>query len=132
MSRLNLEDARIVTPYHEGQPRNPGGGPPTKVNANVVALGADNTDAAPILAGGFTRVTGADATKGAILPDIPIGTSCIIKNGTNAVLKIYPCAGSAINALTATTGAYSMAALVPLVFFRESATIWCTLNLVGS
>lgn len=130
--RSNLDDAIVSRPQYRGQPRGASGGPIFAVNAPVIGLGTDNTNAAPILAGGWTRVTAADTTVGAILPDIAIGAMCIIKNDANAVLKIYPSAGAAINLLTATTGAYSMAARVPLMFFRETATQWVTVPLVGS
>lgn len=132
--RSNIADARLDRVDYRGQPRGPAGGPVMAVNADLAAAGSSNTDAAAITAGGYTEVTGADATKGVILPDIEIGSTCWIKNAdaANAVLKIYPSAGAAINALTATTGGYSMAAKVTLVFVRKTLTKWVTFPLLGS
>ena len=102
-------------------------------SATVAAAGSSNTDAAAI-AGGFTLVSAADATKGVILAAPVAGTVVIIKNGdtANAVLKVYPNSGAAINALTATTGAYSMAAKTSMLLVAYSATQWYTLPLVAS
>jgi hypothetical protein len=102
-------------------------------SATVAATGSSNTDAATV-AGGFTLVTAADATKGVILSAPVAGTVVIIKNVdvANAVLKVYPNSGAAINALTATTGAYSMAAKTSMILVAYSATQWYTLPLVAS
>ena len=102
-------------------------------SATVAATGSSNTDAATV-AGGFTLVTAADATKGVILSASVAGTVVIIKNVdvANAVLKVYPNSGAAINALTATTGAYSMAAKTSMILVAYSATQWYTLPLVAS
>jgi len=102
-------------------------------SATVAATGSSNTDAATV-AGGFTLVTAADATKGVILSAPVARTVVIIKNidVANAVLKVYPNSGAAINALTATTGAYSMAAKTSMILVAYSATQWYTLPLVAS
>ena len=94
-------------------------------SATVAATGSSNTDAATV-AGGFTLVTAADATKGVILSAPVAGTVVIIKNGdaANAVLKVYPNSGASINALTATTGGYSMAAKTSMILVAYSATQW--------
>ena len=101
--------------------------------ASVAATGTDNTNAAA-LAGGFSLVTAADGTKGVILPDSPAGTIIIVKNSdaANAILKVYPDAGAAINALTATTGAFSMAAKTSCIFVASSTTQWYSIPLVAS
>ena len=130
--RSEVENSILREVQFVGQPRGPSGGPVMKVNTAVAAAGSDNTDAGAIAQGGFTRVTGADGTKGVILPDLEIGAQIIIKNNAAAILKIYPSAGAGINAGTATTGAYSLAASTVLHLIRESATVWCTLPLVGS
>lgn len=102
-------------------------------SATVAATGSSNTDAAAV-AGGFTLVTAADATKGVILPTPVAGTVVIIKNAdaANAILKIYPNSGAAINALTATTGAYSIAAKTSTILVAYSATQWYSIPLVAS
>lgn len=130
--RSEVEDTILRRVQYTGQPRGPSGGPVMAVNTAVAAAGSDNTDAGLIEQGGFTRVTGADATKGVKLPDLEIGSVVVIKNNAAAILKIYGCAGSGINAGTVTTGAYSLAASTVLILIRESATVWCTIPLVGS
>ena len=81
-----------------------------------------------------TNLVIAYATKGVILSAPVAGTVVIIKNVdvANAVLKVYPNSGAAINALTATTGAYSMAAKTSMILVAYSATQWYTLPLVAS
>lgn len=131
-SRSEVEDTVLRRVQYTGQPRGPSGFPVMAVNSAVAAAGSDNTDAGAIAQGGFTRVTGADATKGVILPDLEIGSIVVIKNNAAAILKIYPNAGAGINAGTVTTGAYSLAASVVLMLIRESATVWTTIPHVGS
>jgi hypothetical protein len=46
-------------------------------------------------------VTGADATKGVILPTVTNGKFIIVVNTANAVLKIYPASGEKIQGGTA-------------------------------
>lgn len=100
--------------------------------AVVAAAGSSNTDAA-LLIEGFQTVSGADGTKGVILPDAQPGAMVLIKGVTNGVLKVYPSAGAAINALTATTGAISLASgLVPAIFIMDSLTQWYTIPLLPS
>ncbi len=132
MTRSNVDDARIQNPDLRGTPRGPTGGLLCTVQTAVAAAGSSNTDATAIVGGGFTRVTAGDGTKGVILPDVPNGTICIIKNNAAAILKLYPHAGAAINALTATTGAISLAANVDAVLIKETATQWWTLPLLPS
>lgn len=101
--------------------------------STVAATGSTNTDAAALTTG-FNLVTAADATKGVILPDSVAGTVIIVKNAdaANAVLKVYPDSGAAINALTATTGAFSMAAKTSCIFVAYSGTQWYSVPLVAS
>jgi predicted RecA/RadA family phage recombinase len=102
----------------------------TQINADVAAAGSVQGDAAAILEG-FTVVTGADGTKGVILPTPVAGMRVEIKSTTAAVLKIYPTTGAAINAIAA-NGAYSAASLVPLTLIAKTTTQWYTLPLLGS
>lgn len=90
----------------------------------VAATGSTNADAAAVAAD-FTIVSGGDATKGVILPAGSAGLSVTVKNNAAAVLKVYPPAGAQINALTATTGAISMAANTIADFRYQSGTqVW--------
>lgn len=100
-------------------------------SGTVAAAGSTNADATPIVTPGVL-VTAGDATKGAILPALAAGQFVFVKNGAAAVLKIYPPAGAAINALTATTGALSMAANTSAIFWYYSATQVYTIPLLPS
>jgi len=100
-------------------------------SATVAAAGSSEANAAAI-ATGFTLVSAADATKGVILPTAVAGQICIIKNGANAVLKIYPNTGDGINALTVTTGALSIAALTSVILVAYNATTWYSVPLLPS
>lgn len=97
----------------------------------VAATGSTNADAAALVAG-RNIVTGADGTKGVILPAAAAGLTVRVKNNTNAVLKVYPNTGDQINALTVTTGAISMAAFTSADFDAYNATNWYTTPLVPS
>lgn len=111
--------------------------PPMNPTGSYAAAGSTNADAVQILGAGpivSALVTGADATKGAKLPAPVAGMIVFVKNddAANAILKVYPGTGAAINALTATTGAISMAAKTSAVFFAVSATQWYTIPLLPS
>lgn len=89
----------------------------------VAAAGSTNADAAAVPANTYICVvTAGDGTKGAILPTMVDGQTIKVKNNAGSVLKIYPFASAAINGLTATTGALSMAANTIADFTRTSAT----------
>jgi predicted RecA/RadA family phage recombinase len=91
---------------------------------DATAIGADT---------GFVHGTGADGTKGIKLPAAAAGITIIVKNSdaANAVLKVYPATGDAINALS-TNGAISMAAKTSAVFVALDATTWYTIPLLPS
>jgi hypothetical protein len=101
-------------------------------SATVAATGSTQGDAAQ-LAGGFTLVTAADATKGVKLPAAVAGRVIIIKNAdaANAVLKVYPATDDAINAIAANS-AYSMAAKTSMMLVAYDSTTWYTLPLLAS
>jgi hypothetical protein len=82
---------------------------------------------------GLILATGADATKGIILPTAAAGKVYVVKNAdaANAVLKVYPQVNSTINALSANT-AISMAANTCAMFCATSATNWVTCPLLPS
>jgi hypothetical protein len=123
-----LDNPRIKDPIFEGQASS---WPRIKVNADVAAAGSAQTDAAALFEG-FTVVTGADGTKGVILPPGVPGTVVWIKGTTAAVLKVYPQTGGAINAIAA-NGALSLTSgVMPSLFVAKSLTQWYTLPLVAS
>ncbi|MES2208589.1 MAG: hypothetical protein V4515_00135 [Chloroflexota bacterium] len=96
----------------------------------VTAAGSTQADAAA-LSEGFNVVTGADATKGVVLPTAVAGMRVELKSVTAAVLKIYPATGGAINAIAA-NGALSLASLCPVVLVATSATQWYSIPLLPS
>lgn len=61
----------------------------------LAAAGSAQGDAGTIT-GQLVFVTGADATKGVILPTVTNGKFIIVVNTANAVLKIYPASGEKI------------------------------------
>jgi len=101
-------------------------------SATVAAAGANQGNAAAVTAG-FTLVTGADATKGVVLPAASAGLVVIIKNAdaANAVLKVYPASGDAINALSA-NASYDMAAKTSMLLVAYDSTTWYTVPLLAS
>lgn len=101
-------------------------------SATVAAAGSTQGTAAAV-AGGFTLVTAADGTKGVVLPAAAAGLVVIIKNAdaANAILKVYPASGDAINAIAADS-AYSMAAKTSMLLVAYDATTWYTVPLLAS
>lgn len=98
---------------------------------SVTAAGSVIGDAAQ-LSQGLNLVTGADGTKGVILPVAVPGMVVIIKGLTSGVLKVWPKTSSQINAVGAST-AYSMTTgLMPITLIASSTTQWYTLPLVAS
>lgn len=129
MSR-RFENPKLRNPTWEGP--NSGDNIPLRINADVTALGSDNTDAAPIFPG-FTEVLGANDSLGVILAgSTRVGDFWIIKVADGADLKVYPPAGGAINALTATTGALTVVDDVCFMIVKKSATRFVTLPLLPS
>lgn len=102
----------------------------TPAAASVAAAGANQGNATALPASGFVLVTGADATKGAV---ILAGTREIkVKNddAANAVLKVYPPGTLAINAL-ATSAPILMAAKTSATFVLQGS-IYYTIPLLPS
>lgn len=62
----------------------------------LAAAGSSQGDAAAIVAS-MTTVSGADATKGVILPAGAIGDEIWIFNNAGSTLKVYPNSGAAIS-----------------------------------
>jgi predicted RecA/RadA family phage recombinase len=109
-----------------------GAGVNSKRNAinTVVATGSVIGDAAPLIEG-FNFVSGADGTKGVLLPVAVPGARVVLKNGAAAVLKLWPQTGAQVNAVGAST-AMPLASLVPAEVYAYSATQWYTLPLLPS
>lgn len=100
-------------------------------NAPVAAAGSTAADAAAVAAG-FTQITGADATKGVILPTAPAaGTIVWLKNNAAAVLKVWPDVAATVNAVAA-HGALSVPANTAVLLIADSTTQWWSLPLLPS
>jgi hypothetical protein len=99
-------------------------------SATVAATGSTQADAAQ-LAGGFTLVSAADATKGVKLPAAAAGRVVILKNGANAVLKVWPATDDAINAIAANSN-YVLAANTSSILVAYDSTTWYSIPLLAS
>lgn len=98
--------------------------------ATVAAAGTNQGTAAAITEG-FTLVSGADDTKGVILPSAVAGMICIVKVGDGADLKVYPNTSDVINGLSA-NAAITVVDDVCFMFIAYDATTWYTLPLLPS
>jgi hypothetical protein len=92
----------------------------------IAAAGSSNTDAA-LLTGDFNRVTGADGTKGVILPGVEAGGRITVSNESSSALKVYPPSGDQLNGLTATTGSVSIAGNKAGIFINANSTNWAAI-----
>jgi predicted RecA/RadA family phage recombinase len=99
--------------------------------AAVTAAGSAIGDAAQ-LGQGLNVVTGADGTKGVILPTAVAGMQVIVKGVTAGVLKVYPKTGSTINALSASAAISLASGATPAIFVASTSTQWYTLPLLPS
>ncbi len=99
--------------------------------AAVTAAGSAIGDAAA-LSQGLNVVTGADGTKGVLLPVAVPGMVVIVKGVTAGVLKVYPQTSSVINALSASAAISLATGAIPVTFVASTATQWYTLPLVAS
>lgn len=89
----------------------------------LTAAGTSNTDALALYAT-ISRVTTTAASTGVRLLVPEVGSSVVVINsGANALL-VYPGTGASINALTATTGGFSVAAGKSAMFVGTSSTNW--------
>lgn len=98
---------------------------------SVAAAGSTIADATP-LGNGLNIVSGADGTKGALLPVPKPGQVVILKGTTAGVLKVYPQSGSVINALSASAALSLTTGAMPAIFVASSATQWYSIPLVAS
>jgi hypothetical protein len=99
-------------------------------SATVAAAGSTQANAAQI-ATGFTLVSGADATKGILLPVAAAGATCVIKNNAAAVLKVWPSSGDAVNAIAVDSN-YVLASLTSTVLVAYDGTTWYSVPLLAS
>jgi len=98
--------------------------------ATVAAAGTTAANAGALVTG-FNLVTGADDTKGVVLPAAAAGKVVIIKVGDGADLKIWPASGDAINAIAADS-AMTVVDDVCLMLIALDATTWYSLPLLPS
>lgn len=100
--------------------------------AKPAAAGSTRADATTLTAS-FSWVTGADATKGVVLPAPTAGRLVVLKNDdtANAVLKVYAPGSAKINGVAGST-AFSMAAKTACWFVAYDATDWFSVPLVAS
>lgn len=93
------------------------------VTDSITASGTTNADAVA-LSTVINRVTTAAASTGAVLMAPEAGSAVVVINsGANALL-VYPSTGASINALTATTGGFSVAAGGRAMFVGLSSSRW--------
>lgn len=100
--------------------------------ATIVATGSTQTDAALVGTnanmplGSLCIVTGADGTKGVLLPAIEQGASCQLFNSSVSALKVWPPVGAAISVsgtgLGTANAFFSLAANTSCLFVVQSAT----------
>jgi hypothetical protein len=107
----------------------------TSLNLDVAkpaAAGSTRADATALTAS-FSWVTGADATKGVVLPAPTAGRVIAIKNddAANAVLKVYAPGSAKINGVAGST-AFSMAAKTACFYVAYDTTDWFSIPLVAS
>lgn len=106
-----------------------GTGISTPTQAVIAGAGTDQTNGTAITKTN-NLVTGADGTVGVVLPTPVAGYVVRVVNTvttTGNVLKVYPGGASVqINALTASTGAFSVGPGREAIFVATSATQWYT------
>lgn len=93
--------------------------------ATVAATGTNQGTAAAVTAG-FTRVTGADGTKGVKLPAAAAGTTVMIVNAVAQPLKVYPNTSDKINGGSA-NAAVIMENSTTMIVVALDDTDWYTL-----
>lgn len=97
-----------------------------RVGNNLTAAGTTNANALA-LSNEINVVTTTAASTGVLLPRIETGASVFVSNLGAADLLVYPGTGVQINALTATTGGFTVPTGKSAMFFGASGTRWTTL-----
>lgn len=96
----------------------------TGLPGTVAAAGSSRTDAASLATYRTTTVTGADGTKGVILPATDdIGHTRIVYNSAGSNLLVYPDAGGTING-GSTNASVTVATKVCSIFIKTAALTW--------
>lgn len=105
----------------------------TVKSAGTIAAAGSVQGNATAITTEFVVVTGANASKGAVLPAALAGRSVLVKNAdaANATLLLYPAGTDTINALSAGTDIV-MAAKTAAVLFCPVAGAWYTIPLLPS
>lgn len=99
----------------------------TGVPASLAAAGSAYTDAA-VVVNRLSLVTGADGTKGVILPaGDAVSETRIVYNSSGSNLKVYPDAGGTING-GSTDASVTVAAKVCSVFIKIAALTWLRIS----
>ena len=135
VSGTTITDAAISGGTIAGATISGGSASVTSLSLNVAkpaAAGSTRADATALTAS-FSWVTGADATKGVVLPAPTAGRVIAIKNddAANAVLKVYAPGSAQSNSVAGST-AFSMAAKTACFFVAYDATDWFSIPLVAS
>lgn len=95
----------------------------------VAAAGSTIADAA-VLPAIVNRVTGADGTKGVLLPDAAVGDEIQVVNDAGSTLKVYGPAGCAIGVpgtsfgAAVTDAAYLHTAFAVVRYRRVTTLLW--------
>lgn len=101
--------------------------------STLAAAGSAQGDAAAILTS-IVIVTGADGSKGVILPADSIGDDVWVFNNAGSTLKVYPNSGAAISVggtgLGTADAAFSQLTNKASVYKRQSATQWFVITSV--
>lgn len=93
------------------------------VENGLTAAGSSNSDALQLSAA-INRVTTTAASTGVRLPPLEVGSIVFVMNSGASTLTVYPGTGNQINALTATTGGFSIAAGGRAEFYAVAPTVW--------
>ena len=99
-------------------------------SATVAAAGSTQANAAAV-SDGFTLVSGADGTKGVVLPAAIAGRTVILKNNAGSTLKVWPASGDGINAITVDSN-FTMLTVTACLFVAYDSTTWYSVPLVAS
>lgn len=89
----------------------------------LAATGSTIADAAPVTAS-MTVVSGADGTKGVILPLAQVGDECTLFNNSGSTLKVWPQSTAAIS--VAGTGLGTAAASFSQLTYKATQYKWFT------
>lgn len=99
--------------------------------ATVAAAGTTAANAGVLVASTFHLVTGADDTKGVVLPAAAAGAWVVIKVADGADLKVWPATGDGINAI-AVDSALTVVDDVCFLMWALDGTTWYTMPLLPS